>query len=153
MTTIPLIFHHSSLVLSYLNQFSTDTPTSLFSPSPLLYFCLLPSWPGNVQTSYSYLFSNLAYSRNCSLLANILHSKCRWDWPSGGSAACCRWRRWAFIHQLWVKKSNWYCTCLYWDTTDWTNFIISLTGKGNLHITALCFKNITGETVIEIRLN
>lgn len=58
------------------------------------------------------VFSNLAYSRNCSLLANILHSKCRWHRPSDRSSASRTRRRWAVIRQTVSKKCFVLCLCL-----------------------------------------
>lgn len=90
-------FPFSHLTGRHLFQFQ-QTYTSL-SPSPRLWVCLHLSWPGNVQISHGLLSSSPSHSCNCSLLANILHSKCRWNWPSCGSTACCWRRRYVFIHE------------------------------------------------------
>lgn len=89
--------HFPSLILLEGTFFSFNKHAPHFLLLLRLWVCLHLSWPGNVQISHGLLSSSPSYSCNCSLLANILHSKCRWNRPSCGSPACCWWRRYVFI--------------------------------------------------------
>lgn len=156
MTTILLVF----LLFSLLQLIPLPAHTHPFSLQ-LSSFCHHPSWPGNVQISHSRVLSNLAYSRNCSLLANILHSKCRWHWPSGGSTACCRWRRWVLICQSVSKNVDNVimrpCLLRHHWLTQKHSTKTSLKGKRSLHMRLLqlsASKKVIGEgLIINIFLN
>lgn len=82
-TTKPLLFL-LFLLIYYNSSLSVFPP-----PNPFVSISL------DRATCNICVFSNLANSGNCSFLANILHSKRRWDRPGGRHAAFYRWWRWA----------------------------------------------------------